>query len=1485
MSEHENDPIAGAHPVAAAWFRSRFGAPTRAQALAWPAIAAGEDTLVAAPTGSGKTLAAFFFCLDRLLRRGLDEGSLPDRTDVLYVSPLKALGNDVHRNLEEPLAEIRALAEAQGLAAPPIRVAVRTGDTPAAERRKAAARPPHILVTTPESLYILLTSESGRRGLAGVRTVIIDEIHAIVGDKRGAHLALSLERLERLATAAGGPRPVRIGLSATQRPIEEVGRFLVGTDRPACTIVNAGHGRKLDLAVLVPSDELSAVASGESWAEIYDRIADLIREHRTTIVFVNTRRLVERVAHALEARLGEKAIAAHHGSLSRKTRLDAEQRLKRGELNAIVATASLELGIDVGAVDLVCQVGSPRAIRTLLQRVGRSGHQIGAVPKGRLFALTRDQLVECAALVRAARAGDLDCLEVRRGCLDILAQQVVAMAAAEDWSEEELFGLCRRAYPYADLERKDFDEVVAMLSDGIVTRRGSGGAHLHRDLVNGKVRGRRGARLSAITSGGAIPDVADYDVVLEPEGTFVGKIDEDFAIESMAGDIFLLGNASWQVLRVEAGRVRVADAVGKAPTVPFWRAEAPARTSELSAAVGELRAEVERRVAEARDGLVPYLMAETAVDRAGAEQIVAYVAATRAALGAVPTQKRIVAERFFDEAGGMQLVIHAPFGGRINRAWGLTLRKRFCRSFDFELQAAATDDGIVLSLGPQHSFPLETVFRFLRADTVGELLEQAVLAAPMFGTRWRWNATRALALLRFRSGKKVPAPLQRMRAEDLLAAVFPRAIACGENHEGGDIPIPDHPLVRETMKDCFEEAMDLRGLERVLGAIAAGEIETVARDTPEPSPMSHEILNANPYAFLDDAPLEERRTRAVQTRRGLPVEVAASLGALDAAAIETVAREAWPEVRSPDELHDALLSLGAIPEGDAAGWFAFLPALERDRRAGRYVLPGGARFLVAAERVPLARAVWPDGRLDPELAVPKGAPSPTDEAEARAAIVRAHLAFRGPRTAAAIAAELSLPPGRVEGALAAVESEGQILRGRFSPGLAEREIEWCDRALLARIHRLTIGRLRREIEPVSCADFIRFLLRWQHVAPGTQLHGEEGLARVIEQLEGFEVAAGAWEGEIFRARIAAYQPGWLDALCLSGEVAWGRFAGRRTEKTGKPAQLAGRAAPVGIALREDLPYLLEPPPEGAGDALSHAARDVYDALAARGASFLPEIVAASRRLRTEVEDALCELVAAGLVAADGFQALRSLLSRSRRDRVRRMGRTSAGPRPRNAQGRWALLHGTVPSEPVNQSLAAPRSVSRPMPASSEVQQLSQVAGPPSPCPRPRSLRDALANRLIHRPSPPPPAEALERAARRLLERYGVVFRDILAREPRAPAWRELLQVYRRLEARGEIRGGRFVAGPGGEHFALPATVESLRAVRRLEPRGEVVRVFGGDPLNLVGILTPGPRVPASLGKEVRYRDGVPVVEDEGAPAPVVVRGVGGSAVALRGGSP
>jgi ATP-dependent Lhr-like helicase len=1341
-------PLSQFDPLVAGWFATRFGNPTEPQLAAWREIATGRDVLISAPTGSGKTLAAFLICLDRLVRAART-GGLDAKTEVVYVSPLKALSNDIRINLEIPLAEIAALAAARGIELAPIRTAVRTGDTPTAERVRMGKHPPHVLVTTPESLFILLTAEQSRKRLAHVRTVIVDEIHAIADDKRGSHLALTLARLEAVINANGLPSPQRIGLSATVRPLEAVASFLSPARQPA--IVDVGHRRAMDLGIEVPNDELGAVTTSEMWEEIYDRIARHIQNERTTLVFVNTRRFAERIAHALGERLGHNVVLPHHGSLSRALRHEAETRLKAGELRAVVATASLELGIDIGTVDLAIQIGSPRSIAVALQRIGRSGHWVGARPRGIVFPTTRDELVECAALIRAVRVGELERITIPENALDILAQQIVAETACEAWDEQALYNLIRSAYPYRNLPRGDFDAVVTMLSDGITTTRGRSGAMLHRDQVNHVVRGRRGARLAAITSGGAIPETAQYTVIAEPEGKSVGTLDEDFTVESMTGDVFLLGTHAWRIRHVGQGKVRVEDAGGAKPSIPFWLGEAPGRTAELSASVSKIR---ELVAASSDDQAIDYLAAECGLDRAGALQVVAYLRVGAASLGHMPTFTTVVAERFFDESGGMQLILHAPFGSRINRAWGLALRKRFCRTFNFELQAAATDNGIVISLAEQHAFPLEAVFEFLRAATVEDVLRRALLTSPMFSARWRWNASRALAVLRFQGGRKVPAPIQRMRSDDLLASVFPDQVACPENLVE-EIRIPDHPLVNETISNCLHEAMDIDGLRHILEAIENGAIRTVAVENATPSLFSHEILNANPYAFLDDAPLEERRARAVQLRGTLRSDSSDPAGILDQSAIGQIASEVWPDPRNADELHDALLTFITCPV--IAEWQPWFEELGLTGRASA-IQRNGLTFWTATERLPA---------INDTLAT-----------------IRGWMECLGPVTAQDLARRVALPEDDVRIALAALEGEGQVFQGRYTSPPAPQP-EYCNRRILARIHRLTMGRLRREIEPVTAAQFHQFLARWQHTFPGTQLHGADGLLQIVRQLQGFEIPASAWEPEILARRIAEYTPENLDDLCLSGEVAWARLSVHPALADATRRVRPTRIAPISFFLREDAEWLVESAPT-TPEGLSHAGREVFDALTKHGASFFNDLVRLTRRLASEVEDALWELTAAGLVTADGFENLRALIDPKRRSG---QGRASKH-RPRHAAGRWALV------------MRAP----------------SSLTGD----------------------------DRIRRHATQLLLRWGVLFRDLLARESVTPPWRELLPILRRMEAQGEIRGGRFVAGFTGEQFARPEAIDLLRAVRRSENTGisAPIDVSPSDPLSLTGIILPGPRVSA-----------------------------------------
>ena len=1451
------DVLADFHPLVAEWFRSRFDAPTDAQLAGWPAIRTRRDVLLAAPTGSGKTLTAFLAGIDELVRLGQEQGELPDETRILYVSPLKALSNDIQRNLEEPLREMTELARARaergadtwGASMPRIRTVVRTGDTPQSVRRMIVKRPPHILITTPESLYLMLTAEQSRAVLRTVRTVIVDEIHALVRDKRGSHLSLSLARLDHVAEQ----RPVRIGLSATQKPMDQIATFLTGLDdhgQPLdCEVLDLGHQRQLQLWIETTDVPLTAIPTHDLWDSIYDRLGELVSQHRTTLIFVNTRALAERVAHRLTERVGKEHVASHHGSLAKERRHQMEQRLKAGDLKAVVATASLELGIDIGAIDLVCQIGSPRRIGTFLQRVGRSGHALGRVPHGALFPTALDELIECAAMIRAVSAGALDRISQPVAPIEVLAQQIVAEIAAEPTDEGDLYARFKHAAPYRELDRETYEATVEMLATGVGEGGGRSRPLIHRDRINHMLRPRRSARLTALLNGGVIPETGDFRVVKEPDGAFIGTVNEDFAIESHAGDIFLLGTTSWRIRRVESkGVVRVEDAHGAPPTVPFWLGEAPGRSVELSSAIGELRRDVTRQLDDLESASLN-LQRECHLSSTAAEQLLEYLGATHDALGTVPSDTDVVFERFFDEAGGQQLVVHAPFGSGINRAWGLALRKRFCVRFDFELQAAANEEGIILSLGPSQSFPLEEAFDYLKSSNVEEAMRQAVLYAPFWNTRWRWAATRALAVPRMRSGKRVPPNLQRMIADDLLAAVFPAQVGCQENLAGSLVP-PDHPLITQTMDDCLHEAVDTDGLIEVLQRVEAGEIRLHARDTVTPSPMAQSILNINPFGFLDNAPLEERRARAVMTRRSLP-EQQRDLGQLDIDAIERVREEATPPVRDAEELHDLLLSLVSLDLAMLPVDRALLDELIAEGRAAT-ATSGDLTACFAAEHLPAIQLLFPEATIEPQPDLPPGAAiRVADREDARVKLARGHMEVVGPITSQQLAKRCGLRAEDLEYGLRQLEALGEIMRGQFTPVApstsgapnAKPAEEFCDRRLLARIHRYTIVRLRAEIEPVSAQHYLRFLLRWQHLTPDTQLQGKAGVRAVIHRLQGFEAPAAAWERDLLARRVSDYREAWLDELCLSGDVTWARLTARppapangRNGNSNSDANGAtaprpsrpspSRATPITVALRRDFATLLAatrraprpapargrsapPPTPSATDELDGAAGQIHRLLRERGALFFDELVDGTRRIATDVENGLRELIAAGLAHADGFQGLRQLSrpASSRRRRPRRPryggGGVFIGEGP---AGRWAPLPATVPDEP----------------------------------------DPTLAD------------EHAEAIARILLDRYGVISRELMTRESVSMPWREILRALRRLEARGEIRGGRFIQGLIGEQFALPEAIDQMRSLRRTAASEDPpLEISAADPCNLQGILLPGPKVPARLHHRIKIINGAP----------------------------
>ena len=1407
------------HPAVARWLKQRFGEPTPVQQQAWAVTSQGRHALIAAPTGSGKTLAAFLAAINDLVEEGLDQ-PLQDRVYVLYVSPLKALSNDIQKNLQEPLSGIRAQLIDMGLPDVGIRDAVRTGDTPAVERERMRKLPPHILVTTPESLFILVSSQAGRDMLRGVRSVIVDELHAVAGGKRGAHLMLALERLEALGEAPFA----RIGLSATVKPLEAIARYLIGGRETPVTIVDTGHVRERDLAMEIPRSPLTAVMSNEVWGETYDRLAELVAAHKTTLIFVNQRRIAERTARHLAERIGEEHVTSHHGSLSREHRLRAEQQLKKGELKALVATSSLELGIDIGDIDLVCQLGSPRAINAFLQRVGRAGHAIGAIPKGRLFPLTQDDLLECTALLGAVQQGELDRIRLPKQPLDVLAQQIVAEVACGEWGVDDLHALMRRADPYRDLSLIEFEQVVQMLADGYITRRGRRGAYLHYDAVNRRLRARPGAKLAAVMNAGTIPDQFDYDVVLQPEGHRIGTLNEDFAFESMSGDIFQLGNTSYRVLKVETSRVLVEDAKGLPPSIPFWFGESPGRTDELSLSVSQLNTQAQALLEHSPDAGLRWLTQDIGLEAAAAQQLVDYWGASLVMLGALPSDRCVIFERFFDEVGDTHLVIHSPFGSRINRAWGLALRKRFCRTFNFELQASALEDSIVLSLGPTHSFPLDTVQHYLKSATAREVLIQALLDAPMFGTRWRWNATIALAIRRMNGGKRVPPQFQRSDSEDLLTLVFPDQVACAENLSG-ERQIPDHPLVRQTIDDCLRETMDIDGFERVLARMEAGEIRVVCRDLASPSPLSQAILNAKPSAFLDDGDAEERRTRALAMQPLMDLPTAERLARLDPEVIERVRSEVWPLMRNADELHDALVVHGFMLEGEllharanAAGSFderawpgrAWLDELMSQKRITRLVPAGGEPLWIAAERWHECRAVWPAAPVAPVIQAVTAIEAMQDIALRE--LLRSRLELLGPVGLPQMARPLGLEVPVIEAALLALEAEGAIVRGDFVGGVEA----WCDRRLMARINRQTRDQRRSEVQAVPPVAFMRFLFAWHRLAGSAaeQRHqGDGGLLVALQQLEGFASATASWEEDLLPVRVDEYGPLMLDRLCASGRIVWQRPAtdGESGRRRGGPV----RGTPILFCEREFLPTWQVAAEESAEDRkLSSRASRLLETLQQGGASFYSDLLADSGLLGAELEEALGELVSQGLVSCDNFAGLRALTMNSdKRDRLRRhFGR---GDVAFDEAGRWALTRMRRRTPAATTALAEPR---------------------------------------------------VEHIARVLLRRYGVVFRALLERETGLPPWRDLHYVYRRLEARGEVLGGRFVSGFAGEQFALAEAAASLRRFASPRPgQGAVERICigAGDPLNLVGVIVPGERVPRLAGNRILFEDGVPVAVQSG----------------------
>ncbi len=1401
------------HPAVEAWFKQSFPRPTQTQLDAWQAIAAGGHTLVSAPTGSGKTLAAFMVAIDGLVRQS-EQGILLSQTSVVYISPLKSLSNDIQRNLQTPLygieAKLKELNQHEDFMLPAINAAVRTGDTTSGERAKMIKAPPHILVTTPESLYILLTSKSGRQMLSSAGTLIIDEIHTMVGSKRGAHLSISVERLECLCD-----KPLlRIGLTATQRPIGLAAEFLVGNrENTSCQIIDCGHQRDRDMLICVPGIPLSAVMSAEAWEEVYSMLEDLINQHTTTLIFVNTRRLAERVAKALGERIGDDAVTSHHGSLAKEHRLMAEQQLKSGVLKAIVATASLELGIDIGDIDLVCQIGSPRAVSNLLQRVGRSGHSLGHKPKGRLFPISRDDLVECIGLIDCVNQGELDHLSMYPKPLDVLAQQVVAEISAGEKSLDDLFRMLVRAAPFEALEYEEFDEVIRMLSEGFAGRRGRHSAYLHLDAVNGQIRPRKSAALTAITNGGTIPDLFDYDVVLLPENLVIGSLNEDFSFESMAGDIFQLGNASYRIERVESGKVHVRDARGQPPTIPFWFGEAPGRTDVVSNSVCRVRTLVGDLLTNGLSEAIQHVSQQYALENGVCSQLVHYLATAKGSLGALPDDNTVIFERFFDEAGDQHLVIHSSFGIRINRAWGLALRKRFCRKFNFELQAAALEDAIILSLGPTHSFPIDEPVRYLSSENIADVLSQAILDTPFFATRWRWNASIALAVKRFSGGSRTPPQFQRSNAEDLASLVFPDHLACAENISGKR-EIPDHPLIRQTMYDCLHDFMDMPGLKKVLERLENGTLNLICKDLAAPSPLAEEILSARNYAFLDDTPAEERRTRLVRSQALNTLQDAAALGDLDECVVREIREEAWPCAENMDECHDALLVLGGVmnEEAETCFWTGLLNGLAKTGRACQIKIEK-SRVWVAAERLAYWEQIHPKLEKSPSIKT-AGETRETGRDQAIEELLKLRMQGIGPTNELELAAFLGISVEDVTRSLSALEQSGFAMRGIFDrSGQYPHDVDqWCERRLLWRIRQRSVKSRRKRIASVSVNAFMKFLFEWQGISnEARHLRSEpEDLAEVLAQLEGIELPAAVWEEAILPDRLDCYTPQTLDMLCSTGRIVWsrlnmpdnGRF--RNSNRQSPVAFVPRRALGHWLAHSRSISYDMEE--------LSWQARRLMELLKGRGAQFFEDLVNQGGWVASEVRNGLSELVGSGLAVNDNFEGMRGLYGKTPLQR-RKRGRWSVNPRDDGA-GRWSLLN-----RPNQESDAPERGMSQ-----SETRW-----------------------------------DSVEYIAKCLLRRYGVVFRRLLDQESSCPPWRDLLYILRRMEARGEIQGGRFVSGFAGEQFALVDASGLLKRCGSNQTR-QVHSVNTCDPLNLTGIVIPMDRIPMNRKARLLFLDGRPVAQ-------------------------
>ncbi len=1418
------------------WFRETFGEPTSPQTAAWPAIQRGEHTLILAPTGSGKTLAAFLWALDRIgasappPAAGDDRPARPRRSEnagvqLLYVSPLKALNNDVERNLRVPLTGIRRAAQRLGVSWPEIRVAVRTGDTPTQARAAMIRRPPDILITTPESLYLLLSSPRARDILRSVQTVIVDEIHTLCGNKRGAHLALSLERLQHLAA-----RPIqRIGLSATIKPLEETARFLGGaeasasadvppTPRPV-TVVDTGYRKPLDLTVITPVSDFRSLPGDSIWPAVVPQVLQDILRHRSTLIFCNNRRLAERTADRLNAQIeaerseeiepgsteglapggvmrdrglfalgAQGPLRAYHGSMSKEVRRALEEALKEGRLPALVGTSALELGIDIGAIDLVVQLQAPKSVSQGLQRVGRAGHMVGQTSKGRIYATFREDIVEAAAVVRGMLDGDVEPVQMPANPLDVLAQQIVALAALEDWDQDALFALVRGAYPFARLTVRAFEATLDMLSGGFSQVSGPAvlRARLVWDRINRRVRALPGARLLAVSNAGAITDRGAFGVYLADGKTRIGELDEEFVFESRPGDAFLLGSQIWRVLGIEDDRVVVGEAAGATPRMPFWRGDYPWRPYELGVRIGQLRRAVAERLAhDDPPAIEQWLRADYRLDENSARILVESVRRQLENAGAIATDRAIVVETFEDALGDQRLVIHSPFGGRINGAWALALGSILRQQLKVGVETQVNDDGILFRLpaGAQIS-PAALVQ--MHPDEAQRRMLAELPDSAVFGAHFRMNAARALLLPKAQGRQRTPFWLQRLKARDLLAVTR---------------QLPDFPIVIETYRECLQDVFDMPRLRQLLTALIEGQIQVLTLESATPSPVAAGLLFnfIGVYMYEWDAPKAERQLQALAWRSDLlddllqSGELARLLRSEAVAAVTTQAQHTAPgfQARSAEELALYLFEVGdlttgeaqARTAGDAVAWLAQLAVEGRIVTVDIATAQGNQARWVAAELL-ADYARTPGAEAEANFA---GAP----------AILRRLLRHSGPLTRADILARYAFDPAWLDAELARALAAHDLVQGRFTaPEAAAPDLQWLDRRNLVAMHRRTLTLLRQEVQPVALADFSHFLTRWQHLHPSTRLVGAGGLQAVMQQLQGSEAPPAVWLQEILPARLADFEPHNLERLCAEGAWTW-ILAGQEPRRT--RVRFAPRGAGRLWLAVDDNP------------ALSAAAERVRAFLGAEGASFWADIVGGVGLAPAEVQAALLELALAGLVSNDTWGALLKLLAGG--------AAASTGPAPVSAleadlaarRGERAPIPGRRPE----------RSALRRARAQVEQRLRQDETGAAWPG------RWALTARAGLLGPPLDDETRAERLARHWLAREGVVVRERLERTT-SGSWALIYPVLQRLELRGEVRRGYFVSGLSGLQYALPTAVELLR-----EPADEALIVLNAcDPANL-----------------------------------------------------